>query len=251
MASLVRKLMPWRRGTDPAIPDGLRICAIGDIHGCLDIFGDLLERVDADLAARARLDNRVVILGDFIDRGSDSAGVVNLLRAFDDDPNVIVLMGNHEAMAVEALGGAPEAMDRWLAMGGGAALESWGVPPALLYHGSEQEVAEAARAFVPADVVEWLAGLPHYSAVGDYLFVHAGIRPGLPIEEQDSRDLLWIREDFLESRADHGAMIVHGHSATEAVQERRNRIGIDTGAYWTGCLTALCLEGRDRWLIST
>lgn len=251
MPSLAQKLMPWRRKAGPAVPDDMRVCAIGDIHGCLDIFGDLLERIDADLAARPALESRIVVLGDFIDRGADSAGVVNLLRAFDGDPHVTVLMGNHEAMAVEALRGAPAAMDRWLAMGGGVALESWGVPQALLYHGTEEEVAEAAREHVPADVVDWLAGLPHYLAIGDYLFVHAGVRPGVAIEAQDSRDLLWIREEFLESRADHGAMVIHGHSATEVVQERRNRIGIDTGAYWTGCLTALCLEGRDRWLIST
>ena len=251
MPSFVQKLMPWRRDAAPALPDGVRVCAIGDIHGCLDIFGDLLEKIDADFADRPARDSRIVVLGDFIDRGSDSAGVVDLLRAFDGDPNVTVLMGNHEAMAVDALRGVPDAMDRWLAMGGAVALESWGVPPGLLYHGTEQEVAEAARDHVPADLVDWLAELPHYLIIGDYLFVHAGIRPGLEIEAQESRDLLWIREEFLESRADHGAMVVHGHSATEAVQERRNRICIDTGAYWTGRLTALCLEGRERWLIST
>ncbi len=109
----------------------------------------------------------------------------------------------------------------------------------------------AARAIVPPAVIDWLDALPTSLQLGDYLFVHAGIRPGVPIEEQDERDLLWIRDSFLASEADHGPMIVHGHSPTSEPDERHNRIGIDTGAVWTGKLTALGLEGEERWIIST
>jgi len=251
MLSLAENLLPWRRRSLPAIPDGQRVCAIGDIHGCLGIFGDLLEKIDADLAARPTAATQLVVLGDFIDRGPDSAALVDLLRAFDDDPSVTVLMGNHEAMAVEALRGDPDALGHWLAMGGDATLESWGVPPTLLYGGSEEDIAAAAGELVPPDVIDWLESRPLHAAIGDYLFVHAGIRPGVPMAEQDRRDLLWIRDGFLQSRSDHGAMVVHGHSVAEEVQQRSNRIGIDTGAYWTGRLTALCLEGQERWLITT
>ncbi|SNS78053.1 serine/threonine protein phosphatase 1 [Sphingomonas laterariae] len=252
MRSLANSLMPWpRRRRTPTIPDGQRVCAIGDIHGCLDILGHLFERIDADLEARDAGATQIVILGDFIDRGPDSAAVVDLLRAFDSDPHVTVLMGNHEAMAVDALRGRAGAMAQWLAMGGDAALASWGVPHRLLDQGDVGAIAEAAAAQVPGDVIDWLEALPHYVAIGDYLFVHAGVRPGVALEDQEPGDLLWIRDEFLDSRADHGRMVIHGHSAEEDVSERRNRIGIDTGAYWTGRLTALCLQGTERWLVST
>ncbi|XHS00388.1 metallophosphoesterase [Sphingomonas sp. DBB INV C78] len=215
------------------------------------MLGHLLERIEADLSARGDCATQIIVLGDFIDRGADSASVVDLLRAFDEDTHITVLMGNHEAIAVDALRGQPGAMRQWLAMGGRAALESWGVSSSLLDQGSTEEIEAAASRCVPAEVINWLEALPHYTIVGDYLFVHAGIRPGTVIEDQDPRDLLWIRDDFLDSRADHGRVVVHGHSACEEVQKRRNRIGIDTGAYWTGRLTALCLEGTDHWLIST
>lgn len=243
--------MPWRRRRPASVPDGLRVCAIGDVHGCLGPFGDLMERLDADLAGRPSAETRIIVLGDFIDRGPDSAKMVDLLRTFSQEPNVTVLMGNHEAVAVDALRGEPGALRYWMNMGGGTALESWGVPYSLVYGGSESELAAAAREYVPADAIDWLANLPHYEVIGDYLFVHAGIRPGVALADQQPRDLLWIRDDFLRSRVDHGMTVVHGHSASETVQQRGNRIGIDTGAYWTGRLTALCLEGRERWLVST
>ncbi|WP_041864773.1 metallophosphoesterase family protein [Sphingomonas sp. MM-1] len=253
MLSRASSLLPWKRrsAVPTALPAGQRVCAIGDIHGCLDMFGHLLERIDEDLAMRGGGATEVVILGDFIDRGPDSAALVELLRAFDADSGVTVLMGNHEAMAVDALRGGDEAMALWLGNGGGETLESWDVPPAVLDAGDVEAIAAAARDIVPDDAIAWLEALPHYKIVGDYLFVHAGVRPGVPIADQDPRDLLWIRDEFLDSKADHGHFVIHGHSATEQVQERRNRIGIDTGAYWTGRLTALCLEGTDRWLIST
>lgn len=252
MLSLAAKLLSWCcRRLPSSLPSGMRVCAIGDVHGCLAIFGHLLERIEADFATRRSAPTQIVILGDFIDRGPDSAALVDLLRWFDDDPRIIVLIGNHEALAVAALRGRTDALEQWLAIGGDAALESWGVPLELLDGGSLVEIAAAALATVPPDVVDWLERRPSHLVIGDYLFVHAGIRPGVALEDQAVPDMLGIREAFLDSRADHGLMVVHGHSAAEKVQQRRNRIGIDTGAYWTGRLTALCLEGSDRWLIST
>lgn len=249
--SFIRRLWPGARPA-PRVPDGRRIYAIGDVHGRIDLFGRLIEMIESDMLARGPAEGWIVILGDIIDRGPDSAELVDLMRTFVDTTlNITILKGNHEAIAVAALRGEAVAMRQWLAYGGDAALMSWGASEAILFGDDIDAIMAEAQARVPAEVIDWLDALPLTLTAGDYLFVHAGVRPGVPIEAQEADDLLWIRGDFLDSRADHGAMIVHGHTSAAEAQLKRNRIGIDTGACWTGRLTALGLEGEARWFLST
>ncbi len=240
------------RRPQPRIPDGHRVYAIGDVHGRLDLFAQLLNRIEVDNAGRPPASVEVVLLGDIIDRGAQSAQMVDMLMTIEADMGTLhVLKGNHESAMVEALSGDPAAMSRWIVNGGDAALTSWGIAADVIDAADPAALLEAMEAAVPEPVIAWLDGLPLSHQVGDYLFVHAGIRPGIPIDDQDPIDLMWIRADFLNSRADHGVMVVHGHTIRPEVETRRNRIGIDTGAYRSGKLTALGLEGTDRWVLST
>ncbi len=232
-------------------PPGERLYAVGDVHGCLELLDGLLARIAADHAARGQAEGRLVFLGDLVDRGPDSAGVIARVRELqaDDRWRVDALMGNHEESFLRALDGQPGALRFFLKIGGRETLFSYGLSPddypALPYEG----VREWMHAHVPADDREWLRGLGEQVRAGDYLFVHAGIRPDVPLDEQEGQDLRWIRSEFLEYAADHEAMVVHGHTITSRVDERSNRIGIDTGAYASGVLTALALEGDRRWVL--
>ncbi|WP_156678131.1 metallophosphoesterase family protein [Sphingomonas profundi] len=237
----------------PCVPAGERIYAIGDIHGRIDLFQALLDQIRRDNEARDPATVRLILLGDIIDRGPASAELVARCRALSErSDRFVVLKGNHEAMMVDALGGNLHALALWLRNGGDAALASWGVDAALIAEGPPHKCIADARAHVPAATIAWLRALPTTLRIGDYLFVHAGIRPGVPLADQTEPDLLWIRREFLDSGADHGLVVVHGHSISARGPElRANRIGIDTGAYRTGSLTALMLEGSDRLLLST
>jgi serine/threonine protein phosphatase 1 len=227
----------WR-DAPAALPDGRRLYAIGDIHGCLDKLRALHGFVAADLATRPVAAARLVHLGDVIDRGPDSAGCIEAIRAFAACP-VTTLMGNHEDTANAALAGAGHACTDWLHTGGAAALRSWGVDPLSPRSGWAVGIPAAHRRF--------MAELAMFHEEGPYLFVHAGIRPGLQILSQLREDLVRIRRDFLDSDADHGVVVVHGHTPT---RDRRpelkpNRINLDTGAvYKGGRLTCGVLEGR-------
>lgn len=162
-----------------------------------------------------------------------------------------VLLGNHEASMLAALSGEPRWLDAWLGFGGRETLISYGVPAGLLDIGTPGEIAEAMLHHIPDAHRRWLDGLPLSLSSGDYFFAHAGVRPGVALDAQDPEDLLWIRGDFLSSRADLGAVVIHGHSVRPQVEEKPNRIGIDTGAYATGKLTAIGLEGTERWFLQT
>jgi serine/threonine protein phosphatase 1 len=223
----------------PAIlPPGRRVYAIGDIHGCLDRLVAMHERIAADLAARPVERPVVVHVGDYVDRGPDSAGVVrHLLRGFAG-AEVVNLLGNHEHMMLDAVDDAsPGAFQQWMRNGGRAALRSWGVPRGA--------ARQPLRDLFPAEHLRFLRGLPLHHREGGYLFVHAGIWPGLPIEQQSPVDLVWIREPFLSWTGDFGAVVVHGHSPMGGPVVRSNRIGIDTGAVLGGPLTCAVLEA-DR-----
>ena len=239
------------RTWSPELPEGSRVYAIGDVHGRLDLLVELLEMIRRDNATRLPADTQIVQLGDLIDRGPDSAGVVALSMQPLDFASWTVLQGNHEAMMLDALAGNREALQGWLRFGGRESLMSWGVPQALLDRWDLVEITEAALAAIPEDQQQWLASRTRGFHLGDYYFVHAGIRPRVPLDRQSDLDRLWIREPFLGSSARHFAMIVHGHSITPEVERLPNRIGIDTGAFATGKLTALGLDGPHQWFIQT
>ena len=235
----------------PAVPEGIRVYAIGDVHGCYAQLAELIDKIAADDRDRGGNDTHVVMLGDLIDRGPRSAEVVGL---FADAPPAFArfrfLMGNHEEAMLESL--AEHADPRatgWLRYGGRETLVSYGVPDSAFALGGWL-FADALRQHVPQVHLDFLASFEDQIGYGDYLFVHAGIRPKVPLERQTKADLRWIREPFLQDSTDHGRIVVHGHSVEPEPVFRANRIGIDTGAYRTGRLTALGLEGAERWTIS-
>ena len=246
-----------RRHTSSAspytVPLGQRVYAIGDVHGCARELDLLLAAIDADHRGRAAAHRQLVFVGDLIDRGPDSAKVVARVRELCAAGEARLLMGNHEELLLLAVGGDRQAArlftDR--GVGGIATLTSYGITEDEAMSGSFADLMVLMKDRLPADDLAFLARAEDQIAIGDYLFVHAGIRPDVPLAEQASKDLRWIRREFLDSRADHGIMVVHGHTVTEQAEIRANRIGIDTGAFATGQLTALGLENGDRWLLDT
>lgn len=228
-----------------AIPPGQRVYAVGDIHGRRDLFEVLLAAIDADDAAAASADTTVVLLGDLVDRGADSAGVIALARAWQHRRRVRILAGNHEEMFLRSLSSL-EMFRHFLRHGGRETVLSYGVDRAAFLQAELEEAQAMMLAVVPAEDIAFLKGFEDMIAIGDYLFVHAGIDPTVPIEEQTVHDLRWIREPFLSNAEPYGQVVVHGHTISEAPEDCGNRIGIDTGAFMTGRLTALVLEGTER-----
>lgn len=237
--------------SQPAIPSGHRVYAVGDIHGRLDLLDQLLGLLEADNKSRDAAQTSIVFLGDLIDRGPASRSVVSRVRAGVDWARTISLMGNHEAVMLDVLDGRGETLTQWLRFGGLQTLESWGIARATIEQATREELVEIVRSAVAPEECAWLGRLRTSLQIGDYYFVHAGIRPDVPLDRQGDEDRLWIRNDFLDSRKKHGAMIVHGHSINSEVENLPNRIGLDTGAYATGKLTAVGLEGTERWFLST
>lgn len=244
-------LSRFLRSSQPAVPPGQRVYAIGDVHGRIDLLEPLLAMLEDDDARRGAAQTTLVFLGDLIDRGPDSRGVVARVRAGVDWARTITLMGNHEAVMLDVLDGRSETLAQWLRFGGVETLESWGLSRQVIEGCTRNELIERLRGAMTSEECAWLGRLRTSLRIGDYYFVHAGVRPDVPLDKQDDEDRLWIREDFLESRKKHGAMIVHGHSIKSDVENLPNRIGLDTGAYATGKLTAVGLEARDRWFLST
>jgi serine/threonine protein phosphatase 1 len=222
-----------------SLPSHIRVYAIGDVHGCLDRLVALHADIAADLTERPVAEPLLIHMGDYVDRGPDSAGVIERLAA-GHLPNlpVVNLMGNHEDLMLSALERPSDAsVQLWLMNGGANSLHSWGIP--------RTTAAAEWASRLPARHLAFLRNLAVSHSAGGYLFVHAGVRPGLPLERQSPHDLLWIREPFLSSSADFGAVVVHGHTPRGRPEVRRNRIGIDTGAVMGGNLTCVVLEG-DR-----
>lgn len=235
-----------------SLPAGERVYAVGDIHGRLDLFDQLVAQIEADNAVRGKANVGIILLGDLVDRGPDSRAMVECAMGWSEGfARLEVLLGNHEASMLAACRGDTRLTSSWLTYGGRETLLSYGVPPGLLAIGSDEELAAAAQGHIPQDHRDWLDARPLSIINGDYWFVHAGIMPGVALDDQDARDLLWIRDEFLDSDVDHGGVVIHGHSISEEVEERPNRIGIDTGAYASGRLTALGLEGEERWYLQT
>jgi serine/threonine protein phosphatase 1 len=224
-------------------PAGKRLYAVGDVHGRLDLLDTLLEQIRADLSERPIEVAAVVFLGDLIDRGPDSAGVVERLSALADFPSkFLFLLGNHEEMLLRVLAAEPGVAYDWLEFGGDTCVESYGLLPAALKAMDEEQIARTMADAIPAAHVRFIEAFGDTFSFGDYLLVHAGIRPGVAIEDQQPHDLRWIRRPFLSDAHDHGVMVVHGHTISNGVDRRPNRLGIDTGAYQTGVLTAAVVE---------
>lgn len=233
----------------PSLPPGVRVYAIGDLHGCADLLDRMMEVIEADLVLSPAEEVVEVFLGDYVDRGPDSRGVLE--RVAQDPPGRqrVRLMGNHEDAMLAALDDG-NLMSRWLfSFGGDATLRSYGLD-AHEYAHQPQAMQPLARAVIPERDVALLRNLSLQHRVGDVVFVHAGIRPGVALEEQDRHDLLWIRDEFLLDPGPLPAFVVHGHTPVEAPEMFRWRANVDTGAVFGGPLTALVLEGTGHRFLS-
>jgi serine/threonine protein phosphatase 1 len=236
------------------IPESEIVYAIGDIHGRDDLLGDLHKFISDDISknGEARIPT-VVYLGDYVDRGPGSRAVLDrLIKEPIAGAQSIHLKGNHEDAMLRFLD-AQSGGEQWLSLGGGATAMSYGVKPKVQRDSpASLEVlrAELCEA-IPASHQDFLRQLRLTHQVGDYLFVHAGIRPGLPLVDQNESDLLWIRREFLQSRRKHEKIVVHGHASGHKVVVKRNRICVDTAAYATDRLTCVILEGTTRRFLST
>ncbi len=223
-----------------SLPPETRVYAIGDVHGCLDRLTELHGAIAEDLRTRPIPDALLLHIGDYIDRGPDSAQVIARLRGPNPVPGtrMVNLMGNHEDMMLAAFQSEEDGPAlTWLQNGGRETLASWCIG---------QQLPRAAWADrLPAPDLDFIRTLSFSHREGGYLFVHAGIRPGVPLDKQVPRDLMWIREPFLSFKGDLGVVVVHGHTPGPAPVVRPNRIGIDTGAVYGGTLTCAVLEA-DR-----
>lgn len=241
-ADTFRARQPAWPGTEP----GRRIYCVGDIHGRLDLLDGMLGRITADLAEDPVSDVLFVFLGDYLDRGPSGYGVVDRLATLSTIVPTVFLKGNHEAVLIDFLW-QPLVLPFWKSMGGYQTLLSYGlVPPLQPTERDCQQVAEALIAAMPDSHRGFFEALRLSHTDGDYLFAHAGIAPGRPLEAQTEHDLLWIRDAFLTSTRRHDKFVVHGHTPVKEPEIRPNRINIDTGAYATGRLTCLVLDGNVR-----
>ncbi|MEE8275630.1 MAG: metallophosphoesterase family protein [Alphaproteobacteria bacterium] len=242
-----------RRATSAGIPEGQRVYAIGDIHGRADLLHALHAQIAADAAdADANMLMTAVYLGDYVDRGPDSKGVIDALLASPlPGFEAVHLKGNHEDLMLEFLADPAAQGQLWLFNGGDATARSYGVAVTDEALDRMQRLREELNARIPPAHFEFLSRLSLAHEVGDYLFVHAGIRPGVALDRQSEQDLIWIRDEFLRSAADHGKVVVHGHTPMHAPEVRANRISIDTAAYATDVLTCLVLEGTERRFLMT
>ena len=249
---------PSIAGGPPAVPRGVRVYAVGDVHGRLDLLIAMEALIEADRREHGRFQDAIVVhLGDLVDRGFDSRKVLEHLVATEGTgPSRVVLLGNHDLWLREFAAsevGDPQQTASWMRFGGDATLLSYGVK--LDLRQPEPERFDAARRLLrerfPPEHAALLGRLELAFGFGDYFFCHAGIRPDLPLERQSEADLLWIREPFLSWTGECGKIVVHGHTVEEAPAVRANRIGIDTGACWTGRLTCLVLSGTERRFLQT
>lgn len=241
-----------RKHSQPAGLRGYRAYVIGDIHGRLDLLECLLAKIHAELQHNPSAKTLLVFVGDLIDRGPASAQVIERLRTYRRaGVQPVFLLGNHEEVLLRILSGETALIAKWRWFGGAECLQSYGVDPAQLTQLSDDEALDIIRGAIPKNHVEFLESFVDSCRFGDYLFVHAGIRPGVELDQQLQSDLRWIRDPFLSDESDHGVVVVHGHTISADVEEHSNRIGIDTGAYRTGVLTALAIEGTERWLFDT
>ena len=237
------------QSTTTKTPEGERIYAIGDIHGCADLVDELVLKIADDAGNHDQ--SRIIFLGDYVDRGPDSKGVLDrLILLKEKHPNTVFLKGNHEALMLDFLTNPDDTM-HWLDWGGEETLQSYGLRE--LAGRQPQEISQEFAEKLPADHLTFLHSLTVTHLAGDYLFVHAGIRPGVALADQEEEDLLWIRKRFHKTPAEERLeqTIVHGHQPVKKPMDKGWRIDVDTGACWSGKLTAVVLEGATRRFIST
>jgi serine/threonine protein phosphatase 1 len=239
------------QGRRPALPAGVRIYAFGDIHGRLDLLKRLLSRVDKDVAQRPTMRAVFVFLGDYIDRGPSSRETIDWLLDRREHNECVFLKGNHEQLVINCLNNQ-RVFQQWLRLGGIETLASYGLSLGRLT--SRINVAEVQAAFhraLPRAHLNFFRDQQPSFACGDFFFAHAGVKPRVELSRQAENDLLWIRDEFLGSTEDFGKIIVHGHTPTPTIEVRPNRINIDTGAYATGRLTCLVIDGSSVAFIDT
>jgi serine/threonine protein phosphatase 1 len=243
-----RELAPGRY---PPAPGGLTLYLVGDIHGRRDLLRDMHQRIDGDKARRGGAPAREIYLGDYIDRGPSSAGVISELLDRAAHVDAVFLRGNHEQMLLDLLDGH-DVLEDWLHVGGTATLLSYGVAPRLIARlVSPAAIRRQLAAALPAEHRRFYEGTQLYARLGPYLAVHAGLRPGLPLEAQSAMDLLCIRREFLQYTGDLGFIVVHGHTPAIAPELRPNRINIDTGAFATNRLTTLRIDADGAHIMQT
>lgn len=231
----------------PTGTPGRRLYAIGDVHGCYGEMCQLLDLIEQDHRARAPKDCFIVFLGDLVDRGPHSKDVIrHLLEQPPEFADLHVIKGNHEEMMLRCLSGEPDLILQWLQHGGNTCARSYGIDPSRLVDADVETIEHLLLSHIPRSHIAFLDNCVDSVRFGDYLLVHAGVRPGVPLDRQSGQDLRWIRKEFLDASDPFGATIVHGHTITQSVTETPVRIGIDTGAYKHGVLTAVRLEGTER-----
>ena len=242
--------MFWRQTrktpAPPALTDGLRIYAVGDIHGRLDLLDRVLQAIEVDLRERPVADHLLIFLGDYIDRGPDSAGVLDRLIEIRSHHQTICLKGNHEALLLEALA-QPSSLEAWTAVGGLSTLMSYGFNPqgSLDAEKAQALVSSFVEALPPAHR-DFLTALSLTYEIDDYFFVHAGVKPKVALAAQREDDLIWIRDEFLLHERPFDKYIVHGHTPMREPDVRSNRMNIDTGAFATSKLTCVAFEGSQH-----
>ena len=235
----------------PSLPEGVRVYAIGDIHGRLDLLDKCFSQIDEDLARNQIARPIQVFLGDYIDRGPWSRETVDRLIERSSRHECIFLKGNHEQLALRSLTDA-FILPRWLHLGGLETLVSYGISATTST--AKRDLLAAQSAFqkaLPASHLQFFGGLKSHFCCGSYFFTHAGVKPGVDLSKQKEQDLLWIREEFLSSTADFGMIVVHGHTPMPRVDVRSNRIGVDTGAYASDLLSCLVLNGSQLSVIDS
>lgn len=233
--------------TAPRVPQGVRLYAVGDIHGRFDLLQALQRQIDEDRAAHPDRQHVEIYLGDYVDRGAGSAAVIDRLIERQISHGALCLSGNHEEMMLHALD-ERDAFCHWLGVGGYEAVLSYlDCAP----EGNKDRLWAQWRAAIPPQHLEFLHALGIRHVCGDYLFVHAGVRPGVPLAQQRREDMLWIRKLFLDHSEPFEYFVVHGHQPVDKVDVRANRMDIDTRAYESGRLTCMVLEGAERHVLST
>lgn len=238
-------------GRRPLLPAGVRIYAVGDIHGRLDLLNELLARIDDDMSSRPAIRPVSIFLGDYIDRGPSSRETIDRLIAHAETNESVFLKGNHEQIAISCLRDRG-LFERWMRLGGLETLMSYGITPGPL--SDDRQIVRLQAAFhdaLPPSHFRFFRDLQNSFACGDFFFAHAGVKPDVALSRQKESDLLWIRQEFLSSSGDFGKIVIHGHTPAREVEVGPNRINIDTGAFATGRLTCLVIDESSLSVIDT